>query len=442
MRLRREPVLIGLASLAPGAIALGVCVITHSPLAAFATLLLCALLAAALIAPAFLSPLRGIQDWLSEPDGRAPRLDGGPEWVDAARRLGRLFRDYRRRAEAATAELIQLRSALATMSDGVVVVDASSRIHVMNPAAMAMFGLSEPVEGKTVIEATVNASLDEAITAALTGGGVVTLDLDVVLPDVRRLHAVVSATGGPTEQRAAVAVLHDLTEAQKLERVRRDFVANVSHEMRTPVAGIQAMTESLLSGAMADEVTARRFLVNISRSSQRLVNIVDDLLQLARAESGASQRRDPVPVAPIARDVVAALDPAIVSGGLDVGVEADEDARVAGDAESLRQIISNLVDNAIKYTPAGGRIEVRVAEAENSVVIEVSDTGIGIPAESRDRVFERFYRVDAARSREMGGTGLGLSIVRHLAESMGGAVSVSSQIGVGSTFRVELPSAG
>jgi two-component system phosphate regulon sensor histidine kinase PhoR len=312
----------------------------------------------------------------------------------------------------------------------------------MNRAAMAMFGLTEPAEGKTVIEATVNASLDEAIMTALTDGGAVTLDLDVVLPEVRRLRAVVNATGGPSEQRAAVAVLHDLTESQKLERVRRDFVANVSHEMRTPVAGIQAMTESLLSGAMEDEATARRFLVHISRSCQRLVNIVDDLLQLARAESGVSRPRDPVPVAPIARDVVATLDAAIERNGLDVGVEADEHARVIGDPESLRQIISNLVDNAVKYTPAGGKVDVSVETSEKTVIIEVKDTGIGIPPESRDRVFERFYRVDAARSREMGGTGLGLSIVRHLVESMGGSVSVTSQVGAGSTFRVELPSAG
>jgi two-component system phosphate regulon sensor histidine kinase PhoR len=310
-----------------------------------------------------------------------------------------------------------------------------------------MLGVSEErALGRTVIECTMSAALDDAVRAALQGGDAAedgeasTADLDLLYPRPRRIRAVVSASG-EGEDRAAVVVLQDQTRAYRLDLVRRDFVANVSHELRTPVTGIQTLAENLLEGAMDDPHIAREFLEHILHSAHRLVALVDDLLGLARAESKPTVVRAPVAVAPVARAVVAALDHAITEKRLDVGVDVPEDTMVWADPESLRQILSNLVDNAVKYTPEGGTVDVSAGRAGEGGLVDlrVSDTGIGIPTEHQDRVFERFYRVDRARSREVGGTGLGLSIVKHLVESMGGSVALASTPGHGSTFTVTLP---
>jgi two-component system phosphate regulon sensor histidine kinase PhoR len=265
--------------------------------------------------------------------------------------------------------------------------------------------------------------------------------------EIRHRRQVYALTGVPfpgAEDAAAGAVLtfHDITERRRVDRIRRDFVANASHELRTPLTSIRGFVEALEDGAVSDPATAPRFLAKVRAHADRMAALVDDLLELSRLESG---ERPPlweeVVPAEIAEDVVSSFSELAAGKGTTLA-RADRGAPVVvTDAERLRRILEHLVDNAIKYTPAGGRVEVSTAAwAEGRAVVEVRDNGPGIAPEHLPRVFERFYRVDKARSRELGGTGLGLAIVKHLAEGMGAAVSVSSELGKGACFTVALPS--
>ncbi|MEQ8838679.1 MAG: ATP-binding protein, partial [Lacipirellulaceae bacterium] len=240
-----------------------------------------------------------------------------------------------------------------------------------------------------------------------------------------------------------VLVIDDVTAMKKLEGLRQQFVSNVSHELKTPLSSIKAYTETLLNGAIEDEENRVRFLERIDEQADRLNQLIHDMLSLARIEAG----RDildvkSLPLAPLISQCVADHESLAASKPVRLVNEAAETSlKVAADEESLRQVLSNLIDNALKYTPPDGEVRVRVQQDEELVTIEVADTGIGIAPQHQDRLFERFYRVDKARSRELGGTGLGLSIVKHLCQAMNGEVTVSSEIGKGSQFRVKLPAA-
>ena len=238
-----------------------------------------------------------------------------------------------------------------------------------------------------------------------------------------------------------VLTFNDATERHRLEAIRRDFVANASHELRTPLTSIRGFVEALEDGAVDEPQTAQRFLGKIRTHADRMAALVEDLLELGRLESGA---RAPEPeetlLSEVAEDVVASFAGAATRKDVSLRRTDRGAPPVVTDPERLRRILENLVDNAVKYTPAGGRVEVTTsAGPDGSARIEVADNGPGIAGEHVARIFERFYRVDKARSRELGGTGLGLSIVRHLAESVGATVSVESEPGRGSRFRVLLP---
>jgi len=238
-----------------------------------------------------------------------------------------------------------------------------------------------------------------------------------------------------------VLVMHDTTELRRLESLRRDFVANVSHELKTPLTSIKAYTETLRNGAMNDPETSQRFLERIEEQSDRLHHLIMDMLMLARIESDQQAFEiAPIDVAEVVASCVEDRRPAAEAKGISLCVESNQaPCRVRADREGLREILDNLVDNAIKYTPERGRVTVRWRTDGPMAQIAVEDTGIGIKQEDQRRVFERFYRVDKARARELGGTGLGLSIVKHLTQSFGGKVRVESEPGKGSTFTVELP---
>ena len=243
--------------------------------------------------------------------------------------------------------------------------------------------------------------------------------------------------------RGAVIVLHDVTELIRLETVRRDFVANVSHELKTPLTAIRGLLETLLDDASMDAEMRRRFLEKAHVQGLRLTALVQDLLALSRIESeeGAVEHRR-MDLCETVRAAVRRIDPTLTGRALTLDVSLpDEPVYVFGDEEAIRQITDNLLDNAFKYTPDGGSIGVRVSRQEENAVIRVKDSGIGIEAIHLDRIFERFYRVDKARSRELGGTGLGLAIVKHLVEALRGTIDVASEVGRGTTFRVFLPSA-
>jgi two-component system phosphate regulon sensor histidine kinase PhoR len=238
-----------------------------------------------------------------------------------------------------------------------------------------------------------------------------------------------------------VAVLHDVSRMRQLEQVRSEFVANASHELKTPLTAIHGIVETLLDDGQMEPQVRTRFLGRLREQSHRLEALINDMLTLSRAESkDKDSERQPLDLREVLQDSHRELAAAAASKQLTVELEVPgEPVSVSGDRKALGQAADNLLDNAIKYTPAGGRIWLRLSCTAVSAMLEVRDTGIGIGAEHLDRIFERFYRVDRARSRELGGTGLGLAIVKHIALSHGGAVRVESQPGKGSSFTIELP---
>ncbi|MBI5211498.1 MAG: HAMP domain-containing protein [Elusimicrobia bacterium] len=239
----------------------------------------------------------------------------------------------------------------------------------------------------------------------------------------------------------AARIQDDLARLESMERMRRDFVANVSHELRTPLAAVKAYAETLVSGEPRDAATRAEFCREIEGSADRMARLVDDLLTLSALESGArSPAKEPVSVMRVAAEVVAALMPLAQRKRIVLRLDPFPDMpSVQADRGQLKQVFTNLIDNAVKYTPEAGVVRVGAAVAGREVRLSVEDTGAGIPAEHIPRIFERFYRVDKARSRELGGTGLGLAIVKHIVEAHGGAVAVESEPGRGSTFRFSLP---
>jgi two-component system, OmpR family, phosphate regulon sensor histidine kinase PhoR len=352
-----------------------------------------------------------------------------------------------------------------SVSEGMLQIDGEGRVALANPAAHALLGLPHTVVGQPLTSVVRNAELRRFLERATASA--IAASCEVTLDDRRVLVAArpVAAGAGPLQAAGTVVALTDLTELRRLEGVRRDFVANVSHELKTPLTSIRGYVETLISDDLPLEVN-RQFLEVIQKNAERLHHIVDDLLDLSRLESGGwrpeLQRLHP---RAIAEDAWASIRERAHDKRIDFTTDGD-DVPVVADPSGLRQVFSNLFDNAIRYTPEGGRITVRISAAPASaqraaapgdgappvsgnggsmaprlVTVEVRDTGSGIPLDALARVFERFYRVDPARSRAEGGTGLGLSIVKHLVESMGGEVAAESELGKGTTVRVRLPAA-
>jgi two-component system, OmpR family, phosphate regulon sensor histidine kinase PhoR len=369
-------------------------------------------------------------------------------------RLTRLFAEVAPRLEARIAQLEQdrqqLSAVLSGMAEGVIAVDARSRLLFANASADRLFGLGPGSVGRLVPELIRSPQVQEAVEATLAGSEPYRGEITVTgrEPGLRAQSRVLSVHGTPlpgSPATGAVLVFHDVTELRRLERMRQDFVANVSHELKTPLASIKAYTETLLDWALHDENVNVRFLKRIEEQAERLNQLILDLLSLARIESGQEvYDHVPLALAPMIGSCVESHRGRAESKnqvlGLDLG-PLDGQTLVLADEEAVRQILDNLIDNAIKYTPEGGSVRVAcmLAAGGDAVAVEVADSGIGIPRDDLPRVFERFYRVDKARSRELGGTGLGLSIVKHLVQSIGGQITVDSRVGAGSRFTVQLP---
>jgi two-component system phosphate regulon sensor histidine kinase PhoR len=330
---------------------------------------------------------------------------------------------------------------LSAMEDGVLVVDHRGTVILANNALRRGLELREPV-GRHYVEVVRQREVGEVLEGVLRTGARWAVEVEFRHP--RRVYAMtgVPFPGAEGVPHGAVLTFHDATERRRLDQVRRDFVANASHELRTPLTSIRGFVEALEDGAAQDPPTAQRFLGKIRTHADRMAALVEDLLELSRLESGERPPRwEEVAPAEVAEDVVASF--ASLAGRKELALRrVDHSApAIVTDADRLRRILENLVENAVKYTPVGGQIEVTSAPGPNgSAVLEVCDDGPGIAAEHLPRIFERFYRADKARSRELGGTGLGLAIVKHLAEGMGATISVESALGKGARFTVTVPS--
>jgi two-component system phosphate regulon sensor histidine kinase PhoR len=283
--------------------------------------------------------------------------------------------------------------------------------------------------------------IPELVERAAEAGAPVTGNLTLVFPEYRTLalRAFPLADRGPTGR--IVVTLTDITQRRRLEVLRRDFVANASHELKTPVAAVRVLAETLLTALPDDPDAGRRFAERIGREAERLDALVRDLLDLSRVERGTLDV-EPVDLVGLAKEVVGGYADRAEERRIKLRSELQPNVAMRGDRAQLGLLLSNLVDNAVRYTPARGTVCVRLDAGESRAVLQVTDTGEGIPESELPRVFERFYRVDKARARQTGGTGLGLAIVRHVAESHGGAVKVDSELGRGTTFTVTLPLAG
>jgi two-component system phosphate regulon sensor histidine kinase PhoR len=278
--------------------------------------------------------------------------------------------------------------------------------------------------------------LQRAVKRAGYVGDVVRAEVETGTPS-RWLRGTALPVG---DDGSVLLVIRDVTDARRLDAVRRDFVANASHELKTPVASIRAAAETLRDGAIDDPPAAHRFTEQLEREALRLSRIVSDLLDLSRLESG-SDLGEQVRVDAVVSEEVHRMEDEAVAAGVALTLEADAVASISGSARDIALLARNLIDNAIRYTPVGGSVTVEVVADDEGVLLRVADTGLGIPQRDLPRIFERFYRVDRARSRETGGTGLGLAIVRHVAENHGGTVLVSSELGRGTTFEVRIPAA-
>jgi two-component system phosphate regulon sensor histidine kinase PhoR len=343
-----------------------------------------------------------------------------------------------------TADKAKTVAILAGMVEGVVAVDSEERIVHINSAAEGILGIREEESlGKRIWEATRVREVSDSVAEAMRGHHVSIGEARIPSPEKEQVIQTIAAPLRDAEGGldGAIVVLHDVSELRQLEKVRRDFIANISHELKTPLAAIRGLVETLIDDDQMDKETHDRFLTKIRDQSSRLSNLIVDLLTISRLESHESKLEfEPtdlrVPVAESYRN----LSPHAEAS--EIAVEPlipDEPVTVEGDPEALRELVDNLLSNAVKYTPRGGRVQLRLFVEAESAILEIEDTGIGIAPEDQSRVFERFYRVDKARSRRMGGTGLGLSIVKHVALAHGGNVSVRSETGRGSTFRVQIP---
>ncbi|KIG18480.1 Phosphate regulon sensor protein PhoR (SphS) [Enhygromyxa salina] len=368
-------------------------------------------------------------------DRRLP-IASSDEFGGLAGSLNRVSEELERTVKELAAERDLFETVIHSMDEAVLAVDSDQRIISSNRSARELLSPSAELHGRLLLEAFPIPQLSEVLDHAVRGEA---RSIDITVESSAGLrHLMVRATP-QGESGGAVLVMHDVTEIRRLETVRRDFVANVSHELRTPVSIIQANTETLLSGALEEPVLARRFLDAIRRNSERLGQLISDLLDISRIEAGKyTIEMRALSMASVGHAVSKSVSESCRRRTVTLELDIDPDLRVRGDASALEQILVNLVENAVKYGPEGGLVELGAVRQGSSVRIEVRDRGPGIAPDQRRRVFERFYRVDPGRSRHMGGTGLGLAIVKNLSEAMGGEVGVDPREPVGSCFWVRL----
>jgi two-component system phosphate regulon sensor histidine kinase PhoR len=365
--------------------------------------------------------------------------EGGAE----IRRLRDAVRQMQRAMTEKIAELDSERAVLASvisgMREGLLLIDPDRRIRLANKALRNVLDIAFDPEGNLLEEVVRHPSVLREVELALEEGGDTRQSVLRAMPTERIFELHVTPLSGPADaaNQGVLALFFDITRLEKLEGVRREFVANVSHELRTPLTSIKAFVENMIDGGVDDAENSRKFLRIISKHADRMGALIEDLTDLSLIETGSvSLELRPVDAAEVAREVVEQLRPLATRNNISVEVEMPDDFPVVADRRRLEQMLTNLVENAVKFNREGGHVRIRGRREESGPMLEVEDTGLGIASDSLDRIFNRFYRAHRERPRDVGGTGLGLAIVKHLMRLHGGSVSVSSELGQGATFQL------
>jgi two-component system phosphate regulon sensor histidine kinase PhoR len=367
------------------------------------------------------------------------RLHTGDELEELSAALSDMSQTLKRNIEEITEQNSRLKAVFRAVPGGILAIDSQEMVTMVNPAAEEMFSIKGKPEGRHFLEVVKHAKLEAVIREALSGR--VPVEREITLHrgmEERFLQVFVVPVVSENAAFGAILLAQDITRIRKLENMRSEFAANVSHELKTPLTVISGFIDTLKDPDISRKDT-ERFLEIISLESERLTRLIDDVLALSEIESAA------LPAVIVdarqgVREAVELLQHSALDKQIALTVELSKNRiPVAGDNDRIKQMMINLIDNAIKYTPSGGSVHVSVARETEQCVIHVRDTGIGIPQENIPRLFERFYRVDKSRSRAMGGTGLGLAIVKHIVSLLGGHITVQSEVCKGTQFEILLP---
>jgi two-component system phosphate regulon sensor histidine kinase PhoR len=367
-----------------------------------------------------------------------------PELGDLAKALNEMAQQLYDRILTITRQRNELEAILSSMMEGVIAVDARGHIMSINKTAVGLLGIeASKVKRHSVEEVIRNVDLQQFINQTLESEQPTEGEMSLPAKEGRffQLYGV-SLSDSQSQRSGAVIVLNDMTRIRRLENIRRDFVANVSHELKTPVTSIIGYVETLLDGAINDPEQAKRFLQIIAKHSDRLNAIIEDLLSLSRLEEQGERSKisfEKANLKPILQSAIELSSPKAVDKQITINLLCDEHIEAQVNMALLEQAVLNLIDNAIKYSKPGGKVEITAKHTDNEIIITVKDNGCGIEEKHLSRIFERFYVVDKGRSRKLGGTGLGLAIVKHIAQVHSGSITVESSPDVGSTFTIHLP---
>lgn len=369
------------------------------------------------------------------------RIYSSDEIGDLARSINLLASRLKQTVEEITDEKDRMRAILNSMADGVVAVDRAGKVLLVNPVVGRALGIPEEAsKGKEIVEVVRHYDFENYLKEALSGQQDLTREIQVLTPDPRIFRVHFTPLKG-NDRGGVVALFRDVTESRRLEQMRSEFIANVSHELRTPMTSIKGFLETLLDGTLDDREATEHFLRIMSNETDRLTRLIDDLFALSNIENRkVVPKKEPLAVGDIVEKVISILGQNARDKNIQIAAKIPvETPLILADEDMLTRVVINLLDNAVKYTPRGGNVDIEAGFSDNRVFLRFKDTGIGIPGESLPRVFERLYRVDRARSREYGGTGLGLAIVKHIIDVHGGWIDVSSTPGKGSVFTLYIP---